>query len=248
MRQASVGYHCPDCVKSSSQKVYHGIGASVSAPYAVGTLLAAIIGVYLLHYFGDASENPPSYALRSSWWLVGTKVENGEWWRVISSGFAHANIVHLGMNGYALWVFGKELEERFGKVALSLFFFGGLFGGSLAVVQFNFFAPTLGASGAILGLIGALSVALYDRGVNIFQTPLGGIALLNLGLPLLVTQISFWGHMGGFLGGALAAWVLLIASKKVSENLYVSWGLTALTCLTLAGASYAVVEAGLYQQ
>ena len=80
--------------------------------------------------------------------------------------------------------------------------------GSLAVVAFAWGDPTLGASGAVLGLAGGIGAVLWSRGVDLKQSSLGGIILLNLGLPLLVPLISLWGHFGGIAGGFLVGSIL----------------------------------------
>ncbi len=136
--------------------------------------------------------------------LFGPAIDFGEWWRIITGGFLHAGLLHIGFNMYALWIFGPALEKGVGALRFALIYVAGLLGGSLAVLLFDFNQSTLGASGAVLGLAGGLAAVLMTRGVNIFQTSLGAIFLINLALPVLVPGISFWGHAGGILGGFLA--------------------------------------------
>ena len=115
---------------------------------------------------------------------------------------------------YLLFMLGPQMEQGFGSLRFSLMYFGSLFGGALAVLIFDFAQPTLGASGAVLGLAGAMFVALWARGVNPRQSPVFGLVILNLALPLLVPGISFWGHFGGVAAGAALAAVLIWLPEK----------------------------------
>ena len=171
--------------------------------------------------------------------LVGPYVAAGEYWRILTSGFLHGSIVHIGFNMYLLYVLGPHMEQGFGSKRFSLMYFGSLFGGSLAVMLFNFNQPTLGASGAVLGLAGAMFVALWSRGVNPRQSPVFGLVILNLALPLFVPVISFWGHFGGVVGGAAVAYVLVWLpdrNRKAGSASSISQGaalvvLLAVTCV-----------------
>ncbi|MFV0524184.1 MAG: rhomboid family intramembrane serine protease [Acidimicrobiales bacterium] len=142
--------------------------------------------------------------------LFGPFVADGQWWRIITSGFLHAGLLHIGFNMYALWIFGPTLERGLGPIRFALIYLAGLLGGSAAVLAFGFVQPTLGASGAVLGLGGCLAAVLWARGVNIFRTSLATVLIINLALPL-ISNISFWGHLGGtvagFLAGATVAWL-----------------------------------------
>jgi len=146
--------------------------------------------------------------------LHGPSVQAGQYWRILSSGFLHGNILHIGFNMYLLYMLGPQLEQGFGSQRFSLMYFGALFGGALAVMLFGFTQPTLGASGAVLGLAGAMFMALWGRGVKPNQSPVFGLVVLNLALPLLVPGISFWGHLGGVVAGALFAFLLVTLPEK----------------------------------
>lgn len=128
---------------------------------------------------------------------------------------------------------------------------GGLFGGSAAVLLFNWDQATLGASGAVLGLAGGLAGILWSRGINITQTSLGGIFLLNLALPLF-TNISFWGHFGGIAGGFIVAMAMATIDKgqrsaplSMQENSGVSPALAVGGVLVIALAALGVLGAQL---
>ena len=141
--------------------------------------------------------------------LYGPAVQHGQWWRIISAGFLHGNMVHIAFNMYLLFVLGPLLVRLFGSQRFLLIYFGAMVGSSMSVLLFDWEHFTLGASGAALGLAGAMGVALYERGVPPQKSPVFGLVLLNLALPLLVPGISFWGHFGGIAAGAFMGYLLI---------------------------------------
>lgn len=169
--------------------------------------------------------------------LYGPFVQNGEYWRILSSGFLHGGIIHIAFNMYLLYMLGPQLESGLGSLRFSLIYFGALVGGSLAVLSFGFMQPTLGASAAVLGLAGALFVSLWGRGFNPRQSPVFGLVVINLALPLLVPGISFWGHLGGVVAGAIMAFVmdwLPQQSRGAKPFRNISLGITILIVLVAA--------------
>ncbi len=146
--------------------------------------------------------------------LYGPLVLEGQWWRLLSSGFLHGGILHVAFNMYLLFVLGPILERELGSARFSLIYFGALFGSTLSVMMFDWDQATLGASGAVLGLAGALGVSLYERGMKPQQSPVFGLVVLNLALPLLVPVISFWGHFGGVAAGMLMGYLLVWLPKR----------------------------------
>jgi rhomboid protease GluP len=138
----------------------------------------------------------------------------GEFWRLFTSMFLHIGAIHLLFNMYALYVLGPFVEGYFGHWRfLTIYIIGGLFG---SVASFAF-SPALsaGASGAIFGLLGAVTIYFFRyrehfgaRGRAILQNMLFVIGI-NLVLGLTIPGIDNWAHMGGLLGGAFTAWGLL---------------------------------------
>ncbi len=145
-------------------------------------------------------------------WVSG--VSDGAWWQLMTSTFTHVEIWHIGFNMLALWVLGPQLELAIGRARfLALYLLSGL-AGSVCVY---WLAPTdgstLGASGAIFGLMGALLVLAFKVGGN--MQPI----LMWIGLNFLITVvgrgfISWQGHLGGFLGGVLIAAVLAYSPRQ----------------------------------
>lgn len=141
--------------------------------------------------------------------LYGPAVQAGELWRIVSSAFLHADLIHVGFNMWLLYALGQQLEQGIGSLRFAITYAGALLGGALAVLMFDFGQPTLGASGAVMGIAAAFAVALHAQGNDPRKHPVFGLVLINLGLPLLVPVISFWGHLGGVVGGVLLAWLIV---------------------------------------
>lgn len=177
---------------------------------AVWAILAAIVVAYVLSCLlsGDLTQ-PRLGALI----LLGAKenrlIEMGQYWRLITATFLHANLVHIFFNGYALFALGPESERIYGTGRfLALYLIAGL-GGSVASYLFSP-APSVGASGAIFGLIGGLgaffflSRQAFGEFARTQIQSMAAIALINLFIGFASPGvIDNWGHMGGLAAGAL---------------------------------------------
>ena len=138
--------------------------------------------------------------------LVGSLVGDGEWWRLVTSGFLHATIAHIVLNMLGLWFLGSALELYVGPYRFAAIYFLGLLGGAAgALLTTAPNVPVVGASGAIFGLLGALLVA-QRRGA--IYGPILPLLALNLIITVTNPNISIGGHVGGFIGGGLAALAL----------------------------------------
>ncbi len=244
MIQASVGFHCPECARAGAQRVIRArdLSATNQTPATVA-LLALNVVAFVLQASGLAFGEPPT-SLTNLGDLSGEDVADGELWRIVTSAFLHGGLLHIGFNMYALWVFGQALERGLGTWRFALAYLAGLLGGSTAVLAFSFDVDTVGASGAVLGLAGALAAALWARGVPLTQTSLFGLFVVNLALPILVPIISFWGHLGGILGGFAAGWLLTWLPERFGQPNNLAVGATAALCGVLGVAAVAVAAVG----
>ena len=193
------------------------------------------MGITVVIYLAQMSTNGEVTKLGV---LYGPAVQHGQWWRMISAGFLHGNVLHIAFNMYLLFVLGPQLERLFGSQRLLLIYFGAMLGSSMSVMLFDWEHFTLGASGAALGLAGAMGVALHERGVPPQKSPVFGLVVLNLALPLLVPNISFWGHFGGIAAGALMGYLLIwipIRGAGKSQLNSLSMGSAAVVIFTLLG-------------
>lgn len=212
MSAASVGFHCPECTSAGAQKVLRPGDLRSKPVFTYGVL--ALIAVAFVAQGATSGGGFLSGVVVDEGVLWGPYVERNEWWRIVTSGFLHSGLMHVGFNAYALYLFGPTMERLIGPLRTAIVYAGGLFGGAAAVLAFDFTQATLGASGAVLGLAGGLAAVLMVNGQSIRQTSLGGIFFLNLALPILVPRISFWGHFGGIAGGFAVGYVIGWAMKQ----------------------------------
>jgi rhomboid protease GluP len=137
-----------------------------------------------------------------------------QWWRLLTAGFIHADIVHIGVNLYALYGLGALVERFFGTRRAIIIYLLSLFGANVVVTLLSpLNIPTVGASGAIMGMLGA-AVTYFWRYRDLlsqgrrYLSELVRMAFINIGIGLL-PGISLWGHLGGFLVGLAMGWILL---------------------------------------
>jgi membrane associated rhomboid family serine protease len=260
MNDASVGFQCPECLAEgrkatrSGRTTYGGLrptNAATTSLVLIGINVVVWVAVLISGGAGSRLFNllvlRPDGAcdLQNGYlnvqvgeqvctagggvWLPG--VADGAWWQLMTSAFTHVQPLHIAFNMFALYLFGPQLEMFFGRARfLALYLFSALTG-SAAVYWFSpEFSPTLGASGAIYGLMGALLVISLKVRVNVQ----GLVALIgiNLLLTFTISNISWQGHLGGLVGGAAAAAVLVYAPRQ-RRTAYQVVGLVLLTALTV---------------
>jgi membrane associated rhomboid family serine protease len=235
MTPAAVGFRCPECmaeqrrgsgrariVTRQQTRARWQSGLTGSRGLSVTKVLVAINAiVFVIEMIvgaSDVTRGGGGASLADMGSLVPyLVVENGEYWRLFTSMFLHAGIFHLLMNMWALWVIGEYLESAVGRVRFVVIYFGaGLAGSALVVIASGPLTPTVGASGAIFGLFGALFVYSYfNRGRDLMASALlrsmGFIILINLAFTFMIPNISWQGHIGGLIGGAtiMAGFTLL---------------------------------------
>lgn len=269
MRQAAVGFQCPECVKEGRQNTraarlpYGGqrggdprhttiglIAINVAvwlAVLATGGVGSRVVDVLALLPRGRCGAAAPgsffpqidqtgcgsTLALQQgAHWVPG--VSDGAVWQLLTSAFTHVEVWHIGFNMLALWFLGPMLESVLGRARfLAVYLVSALAGSAAVMLLASPGSQTLGASGAIFGLLGALIVVGLKVRANIQQL------WFWLGLNLLFTftagGISWQGHLGGLLGGALTAAVLVLSPRRARGVVQaVGTGVVALVCVAIA--------------
>lgn len=209
MHQASVGYHCPQCVRAhrrSTQPRRSNSNAPGGSPITV-CLVAACVAVFFLDGMQSDSTVTFDYALDAQ-----QIRQHGEWYRVLTSSFVHANLLHLGFNMWLLWALGQGLETRFGSLTFSAVYVVGALGGSAGALLLEPTTRVVGASGAVFALMGIIFVLQRLGGVAVFSSGIGGLVAINIALSFR-DGISLGGHLGGLAAG-LVAGVLLDWARK----------------------------------
>jgi membrane associated rhomboid family serine protease len=166
-------------------------------------LVGINIVVYLITVAQGSGLNDPGGSLFYKWALFGPSVDHGDWWRLITSAFLHASVIHIAFNMFALWWLGAPVEMALGRVRfIGLYLVSGLAGAAGALVA-DPNAVTVGASGAIFGLLGAGLILEWQATGSIAGNYLT-LILINLAISFAVPGISIGGHVGGLIGGILA--------------------------------------------
>jgi membrane associated rhomboid family serine protease len=155
--------------------------------------------------------------LISNFALFAPSVANGQWWLLITAGFLHGSIIHLLFNVYILWVIGSQLESIVGNIKFIIIYFVSLLGGSLASYWFSPFGSySIGASGAIFGLMGAMLVVGRKRNIDISQ--ITTLVAINVVIGFVFSGIDWRAHLGGLAAGAFITWVLINATSLKEKN------------------------------
>ena len=150
-------------------------------------------------------------------------LENHEWWRIVTSAFLHGSIFHIGLNMLSLYWLGRFIEAVLGPGRMLLIYMVSLIVSGLTIVYFSAYTvPTLGASGAIFGLFGALfaiGLKLGDRGSELVRANIG-ILVLNLIFSFTFPGISWQAHVGGLIAGFLVTLLVFWPPKPVFTRVY----------------------------
>lgn len=235
MSQASVGFHCPECVKGGRQRVY--AGPPVFDPIVTKILIGINAVVYLVSAGSDQITRDYSLIGFGFFFDVGpVGVAEGEYERLITSGFLHAGLMHLLFNMYALWILGPQLERVFDRPRFLALYTVSLLGGATGVMLLDPNAVTVGASGAIFGLFGAIAVVQRSMGANIWSSGLGPVLALNLAITFAIPRISVGGHLGGLVAGAIVG-LIYVATVRARQNEWLGFGAAVLLGVALTAAS-----------
>jgi len=141
----------------------------------------------------------------------------GEYWRLLTAMFLHADVMHLIFNMMALFILGKDIERFFGKHKfLAIYFISGLIGSGASYLLVD--GVSVGASGAIFGLMGA-NLFLYKLNPLVYKRIYGSDLLILIGINLVIglvrPNIDMAGHVGGLIGGFVAASALGLSHEKI---------------------------------
>jgi membrane associated rhomboid family serine protease len=237
LRSAAVGFQCPECVRGQNR------GRQATLPYGgriaeqaglVSIVLGVLnIGMYILTALTSPSGVHHNASSRIFVRLVLVPewiARTGEYWRLIGTAFLHYGFLHIAVNMISLAVLGPGVERVFGRVRFAVLYIVAALGGSVAVYAFdpNPLQATAGASAAIFGLFGALIVLYRKLGLDI--RALIPTILINAYITYRVPNISWIGHLGGLVTGALVALVLVYA-PRVNRLRYQIGGITIILAI-----------------
>jgi membrane associated rhomboid family serine protease len=229
LHQGSVGSNCHDCVKAAKPdlatraKYWQAGKPAIVTTLIIGINLAVFIGLGLLYDLGgmlsgNSTEAHLRFALFNELRFTSGATlslgESGEWYRLVTSGFLHYGLIHIGFNMYFLYILGNQMEPQLGRVRFIALYFASLLGGSAGALIIDQGGLTAGASGAVFGLLGATAIGMYQHGVNPLRTQIGTLLMINLGLTFFVGGISIGGHVGGLIAGGICGFVTMAPGYK----------------------------------
>jgi membrane associated rhomboid family serine protease len=211
MTATPVGMRCPDCSRQRTQV------RTMRNVYAEPTATYVLIGINVLMYLGTWMSGGDTSSVYIDLGTLGSAtfqgdpigVAHGEYWRLVTGAFLHdpSNPLHILFNMYILYWLGTMLEPILGHLRFAALYFASLLAGSFGALIADPNQLTVGASGAVFGLMAAAFIFQRARGVDPWRSGLGPVILFNLALPFLFPNlnISIGAHIGGLVGGAIAA-------------------------------------------
>jgi membrane associated rhomboid family serine protease len=217
MTPTPVGMRCPEC---SRQKTKVRTAATLTRdPQLTYVLIAINVIAFVAMAASGGGINGRGGSVYTNGALYGPAVDAGDWWRIITAGFLHSGLLHIAFNMYFLYFLGTLLEPEIGKLRFGIIYFVSLVGGSFGALLLSPDAVTVGASGAVFGLMAAGILAMRARGIDPMQSGLGVTLLLNLGITFLIPNISIGGHLGGLVAGGIVGYLLFdVADRRRSST------------------------------
>lgn len=215
-----------------------GIGEEPVLTYVlIGVNVAVALGAFLSGASATGGGGIGGATLLSEGSVSRFAIDQGEYWRLVTSGFLHTGLMHLLFNMFALYILGGLLEPSVGRWRFALIYFVSLLAGSFGALLLEPVRATAGASGAIFGLMGAALVVMRSRGISAMESGLGIWLGLNLLITFAIPGISIGGHLGGLAGGALAMALMAEAAPRLRAPQSLAMLLAgAIGVLSVAGA------------
>ena len=227
MNEASVGFQCPECIVKGAKTVRQPktlAGGSISG--REGRVSMILIGINVAAYIAQIATGDGSGEVFQQGALQGFAVADGDYWRLVTSAFLHGSVLHLLFNMYALYLFGPFVERALGTTRFVAAYLTAAVAGSVAAyVLTGPSTATIGASGAVFGLF-ALALLFLLRAKQDVRSLLVLLAI-NAFISVAGANISWQGHLGGFVAGAVlgAAFAYAPRERKTLVQVLVFTGL-----------------------
>jgi membrane associated rhomboid family serine protease len=215
MTPTPVGMRCPECSRERTKvRTLRSTQSRYPAwQVLIGINVAVFVAELLTGVSGAGTNDHGWVYLHGA--LFGPSISvNHDYWRLLTAGFLHASLIHIALNMLSLFFVGRILEPAVGSVNFVAIYFASLLAGSFGALLFQPDALTVGASGAIFGVFGALIAVAHARGIPIWQSGLGPVLLINLVFTLSVSNISGGGHIGGLVGGLICGELIVQVGER----------------------------------
>jgi membrane associated rhomboid family serine protease len=237
MIQAPVGFQCPECVHAAAIPPPRTVagGSLITKPYVTYTL----IGINLAVFAAQLLVGIDVVAKELGMWPIGVAI-GGEWWRLATAAFLHGSLLHIAFNMYVLFVLGPTLERILGHGRFIILYALAAFGGAVAsYVLSDVRTVSVGASGAIFGLMGALVIAGQRLKYDIRQVLI--LLAINVVIGFIAPNVDWRAHLGGLVTGAIVAAIMVLPKKQHRRAIQIS-GLISVTIVLAAMAAWRTNE------
>jgi membrane associated rhomboid family serine protease len=240
MTVTPVGMRCPECARERTRVTRMTPGIHLGRAPATYALIAINVIAFIAEVGSGGSlalgfQASGSIFREAS--LYGPAVANGEWYRLITAGFLHAGLVHILFNMFALYILGSLLDPGIGTPRFLAVYFVSLLAGSFGALLLSPDVHTVGASGAIFGLMSAAFIIARHRGIEQLAGQIGFYIIINIVFTIGVSNISVGGHFGGLIAGALCALLIVYAERRTRRPIELEVvGMAALAVISVAGA------------
>ena len=240
MTPTPVGMRCPECAKQRTRVMRMREMSTV--PRVTYALIAINVVAFLSEGRLTVTSGEGANDVNHKGALLGSSplpewahqgVAHGQYWRIVTSGFLQENLLHIGFNMYLLYILGQLLEPALGSFKFAVIYGVSLLTGSLGALLVTPHSPTVGASGAVFGLMGAAAVESRARQIPALQSWIVGLIVINLIFSFTISGISWGGHIGGLIGGTLTALALQLGER------YRAQALALASCAAIAVAAVA---------
>lgn len=241
MTPTPVGMRCPECARQRTKVTRGPVGAGRDAAPATYVLIALNVAAYFAEIAtGTGGLSPGNSSVLVDFGLFGPYVGDGEWYRLLTSGFLHASIIHLGFNMFALYFLGRILEPGIGTARFVALYFASLLAGSFGAILLDPDSLTIGASGAVFGIFGATFLIARERRIEGLASSIGLVLLLNLAITFGHPEISVGGHLGGLAGGALCGLAVIAGERGMLGRSRLPVEIAAMVLVALASVAGAL--------
>jgi membrane associated rhomboid family serine protease len=237
MTPTPVGMRCPECARERTPV------RTMRNVRSVPVVTYVLIAINVLAFIGEFASGGGGLATRgggtaiSDGALFGPAIANqGEYYRLITSGFLHAGLIHIGFNMFLLYILGQMLEPAIGRVRFTVVYLTALLGGDFGALLLSPDSMTIGASGAVFGLMGAAVLTLRSRGFDPMASGIPALILFNLVLSFVIPGIAIGGHIGGLIAGTLAAYVLVEVGERPRLAVAGYFGCAVIAAAAVAGS------------
>jgi membrane associated rhomboid family serine protease len=227
---------CPECSRDRTK--VRTVRSISGRPVVTEALIAINVLFFLAETAtGSGLGSSSSGTVWNHTFLYGPYIsQNHEYWRLVTAGFIHDGFFHIFINMISLYFVGVALEPAIGRLNFAMVYGASLLAGSFGALLFQPGVPTVGASGAIFGIFGALIIVARARGIPIWQSGLGMILLFNLILSVSIRGISIGGHLGGLVAGLICGWLIVEVGERRRESNLARVGIAVVGVASVVGA------------